>query len=174
MPRPLGRGTSCTSCLSRKGRDRCGRLLRRRGRASEPRRACCRSETAFAFPGGAACVRFLQAKIARDRAARAASGAEGAAGCADAAAGCSAGRTRKRNRTASVSMRFISSSNRMNASFLNSTSGSFWPYPRKPMPSFKWSSVRRWSFHWPSTTSSRMCRSSQRSVCAPKSASFSS
>ena len=73
MPRPFGRGTFCISCRSRKGRDRCGRLSRRRERAWELRPACCRSEIAFAVPGGAACVRFLQAKIARDRAAPAVS-----------------------------------------------------------------------------------------------------
>ena len=39
----------------------------------------------------------------------------------------SAGRTRNKNRTASVSMRFIKSSKSVNASFLNSTSGSFCP-----------------------------------------------
>src|SRR5271156_1391273 len=72
MPRPLRRGTSCTSCLSRRGRDRCDRLSRRRGRVWALRPACYRSETAFAFLGGAACARFLRERIARDRAAPAA------------------------------------------------------------------------------------------------------
>src|ERR1700733_11497699 len=45
-----------------------GALWRRRGRAWELRQACCRSETAFAVPGGAACVRSLREKTAKGRA----------------------------------------------------------------------------------------------------------
>src|SRR6266852_5531097 len=47
------RGIFCIFCRSRRGRDRCGQLLRRRGQAWALRLALGRSDTANLFVGGA-------------------------------------------------------------------------------------------------------------------------
>ena len=48
--------------------------------------------------------------------------------------------------TVSVVILWVRSANMSKASFLYSVRGSLCPYPLSPMPSFRWSIARRWSF----------------------------
>src|SRR5579863_2530154 len=61
------RGIFCTFCRSRRGKDRCGQLWRRRERVSALPLERSPPDTAFLFPGAAACVPFRGRKRATGR-----------------------------------------------------------------------------------------------------------
>ena len=183
----MPRGTSCISSRCRKGMDRCARPWRRSppaaGRPTRRRRRLQRRQLLLLLPldvarevlhralrglplllGGIGTLGLVVLVLLflhplRDTASR------GRAPCVT----C----RKNRYRTVSSSMRSIMAVNSSYDSFLYSTSGSFWPYARLPMPCFSSSIDSRWSFHWLSMTCSMTMRSVWRIMSAPTRSSFS-